>query len=113
MGAYDILKVVRASNGVTIRFASACKSMRVQGNKIDTMRDADTDVFSASDLECLNEAIKIAAPLSFEQLKSLSHDDAYKATRAYGTMDIAAIAALGENATALIQHLSDPHPDRE
>jgi uncharacterized phage-associated protein len=111
-GAYDIIKGVRKSLG-GIDFEPARRCIQMNGNVIAATRDGNMEVFSNSDLECLNEAIEIAGRLTFQQLKDLTHDEAYNATRAYGEMDIAAIAAMAEEPSALIQHLADPHPDRE
>lgn len=112
-GAYDILKFVRGSTKGGFELERARRLINLQGNAIETARDADTDVFSKTDLECLDEAIKAAGWLSFQELKDLTHDAAYKATRAYGEMDVAAIAAMAENPTELIQHLAERHPDRD
>ena len=77
-GAYDILKGVRGdTNGV--RYEPAEHAIRIAGNVILPQRDADTDVFSASDLECLNEAIDEFGKLPFGELKKITHDAAYKA----------------------------------
>jgi hypothetical protein len=87
--------------------------LKVEGNTVTALRDADMDVFSVSDLECLEEAIADFGRLSFNELKALTHDEAYRATRPSGEIDIAAIAALADKPAALIQHLADPHPDRD
>jgi uncharacterized phage-associated protein len=108
-GAYDIIKGLRNEpNGR--QYESAQLALRMEGNTIMPQRDADTDVFSASDLECLDEAIAEFGRLSFAELKTRTHDAAYKATSHCGEIAIEAIAALSDDPVPLIQHLSDPHP---
>jgi uncharacterized phage-associated protein len=111
LGAYAIVKGVRGDeDGLSFEAASA--AMQMTGNTITVSRDADSDVFSATDLECLDQAIEEYGRLSFGQLKSRTHDDAYNATSAGAAIATAAIASMRKNPTALVQHLSDPSPDR-
>ena len=112
-GAYDIIKWVRGdANG--FRYEPAEQAMRIAGNSVLPQRDADTDIFSASDLECLNEAIGEFGRLPFGKLKEITHDAAYKATPACAEISVAAIAALADDSVrvTLIQHLADPHPGK-
>ena len=52
-------------------------------NKIDIvpLQQADEDEFSESDIECLEKAIKKTLPLSFSELKKISHDSAFNHAR--------------------------------
>lgn len=45
------------------------------------LAEPNTDIFSKSDLKCLNAAIEEIGPLSFEDLKQKSHDQVYDAAR--------------------------------
>lgn len=74
------------------------------------LREANSDVFSASDLECLNEAIEEFERLPFSELKRRTHDAAYTATSCGGEIAVEAIAALSDDPVLLIQHLADPYP---
>jgi uncharacterized phage-associated protein len=107
-GAYDILKWLRGDSGH--RYDPARKALRVEGNTINALRDAEIDVFSASDLECLDQAIEEFGRLPFSELKRKTHDSAYKATPPCGQIAVEAIAALSDDPVPLIQHLADPHP---
>lgn len=101
-GAYGIVKRARQPQGAA--------NFKLAGNQITPSRDADLDAFSASDLECLDEAIRDFGRLSFGELKQLTHDAAYNATTPNGAIAISAIAALAEDPVALLQHLADSHP---
>ena len=107
-GAYDILKWLRGDSGR--RYEPAREALRVEGNTVMALRDAETDVFSVSDLECLNQAIEEFGRLPFSELKRKTHDEAYKATPHCGQIAVEAIAALSDDPVPLIQHLADPHP---
>ncbi|MBW4053571.1 MAG: SocA family protein [Proteobacteria bacterium] len=109
-GAYDILKWVRGDDGR--RYEPARHAMRVEGNTVMPLRDAEADVFSSSDLECLERAIEEFGRLPFGKLKEITHDAAYNATHHCAEIAIEAIAALADDQVRvpLIQHLADPHP---
>lgn len=109
-GAYDLIKSVRGDPSCLEEYGPAGQAMRMEGNTIVPLREADTDVFSASDVECLDEAISEFGRLSFAQIKARTHDAAYKATPRCGEIAVEAIAALSDDPVPLIQHLADPHP---
>jgi len=111
-GAYDIVKAV-AGRSNAAAYVEALRSIRVQGNTLTALREPNEEVFSNSDIECLEEAIHHYGSLSFEELKALTHDEAFLATRRGGEIAVDAIAALAEHPVTLIQHLNDPHPDEE
>lgn len=101
-GAYAIVKRARQPEGAA--------SFTVAANQIVPSRSADLDVFSASDIECLDEAVRDFGRLSFNEIKQLTHDAAYSATTPNGLIAVSAIAALAEDPAALLQHLADSHP---
>ncbi len=101
-GAYGIVKRARQPEGAL--------SFKLVGNQIVPSREADADAFSASDLECLDEAIRDFGRLSFSEIKQLTHDAAYRATTANGAMAVSAIAAMADDPVALLQHLAEAHP---
>ncbi len=107
-GAYDILKWLRGDSGN--RYEPARGALRVDGNTVVALREAETDVFSVSDLECLDQAIEEFGRLTFSELKRRTHDAAYRATPRCGEIAVEAIAALSDDPVPLIQHLADPHP---
>jgi uncharacterized phage-associated protein len=111
-GAYDLVKEARGENFG--RDAQAIRALlNVQGNSLHPTREADRDVFSKSDLECLDEAIRESGTLSFSQMRALTHDAAFNATVEGQEISPFAIAALADNPASLLQHLSNAHPDRE
>ena len=115
-GAYDILKWLRGDSGH--RYDPARGALRVTGITVVALRETETDVFSVSDLECLDQAIEEFGRLTFSELKRLTfselkrrmHDAAYKATSHCGEIAVEAIAALSDDPVPLIQQLADPHP---
>ena len=73
---YDMIKIVR---GETI-FQSArgySAFFDVSDHYVHPKQKPDMDLFSESDLECINESLRENRYLSFEQLKTKSHDNAY------------------------------------
>ncbi len=107
--AYDIVKFVRGSIPSS-PVEHAIEAFAMEGNNIIPRRDPDLSVLSRSDIDCLNVAIDQCQHLSFQELKKLTHDDAYLATPQNSRMAIEAIAATLPNSAELIQHLADPHP---
>jgi hypothetical protein len=111
-GAYDLVKYVR---GVTDRsvyeYPPARQAFALAGNEIRPLRAPDTSVFSDSDEECLDEAIRTLRGSDFGSVKAATHDAAYNATNHCHRIAPAAIASMSEHSTALIQYLADPAPD--
>jgi uncharacterized phage-associated protein len=90
-GAYDIVKYAGGigfcTDGPRVKGA-----LRMQKYKVVPLREADARLLSESELECLNEAIQEYGPLSFDQLKAKSEDEAWRSTDENGFMSIYAIA---------------------
>jgi len=84
----------------------------MDGNHVIPFVDADPDVFSESDLECLDEGVKECRNLSFSELKSKSHDRAWQSSDENDVMTIESIAALAPDKDTLLEYLQDPHPGR-
>lgn len=111
--SYDILKYVRGDRPTSLaKHARQVLAVDPKSNAITVLREPDLDELSASDIECLDEAIAKFSQLGFSGLKRLTHDAAYDATPLNGEMSLEAIASTTARAAELIQHLSDPHPDR-
>jgi uncharacterized phage-associated protein len=73
---YDMIKIVR---GDTI-FRSArnySAFFELRDHYVYPKQAADMDLFSESDLECIDESLRENRYLSFNQLKKKSHDNAY------------------------------------
>ncbi len=66
-----------------------------------------------ADVTCLNNSIEKYGDLSFSQLTSSSHDNAWRATDANDLMEIDHIIATFDDAEELGEHLRDPHPGED
>lgn len=73
---YDIIKIVR---GDTIFDSNRGygEFFDLKDHYIHPKHKPEMDVFSESDLECMNESLQENRYLSFDQLKKKSHDNAY------------------------------------
>jgi len=104
-GAYDIVKYVRG-DGWDIGFEEARAAFTVKDNKhIQLYENPNIDVFSDSDIECLDRAIAEYGKLSFSELKRRSHDAAYDQADLNESIPIEAIAATFADGQSLIEHL--------
>lgn len=110
-GAYDLVKYVRG-DGWDLNFERARASFAVEADKnIQLFASANTEAFSESDLQCLDEAIAKYGKLSFGELKRLSHDDpAYKAADPNDVISIDAMAKSLPDGEKLAAYLKDPNP---
>lgn len=73
---YDMIKIVRGETIFqSLRNYSAYFAL--SDHYVYPKQEPDMDLFSESDLECIDESLKENRYLSFNQLKEKSHDDAY------------------------------------
>ena len=100
---YNLIKKYRDNNA---RYPVA-----VCGNNIKALRDANMDVFSESDIECLDEAISEYGHLSFDIIKNKSHTAAYNKANENDYMKIEDIVSEFKNGDVLLKHLQNPFPD--
>jgi len=106
-GAYDLIKQARGDGWV------ACsepveQAFQVEHNNVRPLRSVDTRLLSASDVECLEEAIAKYGHLSFSKLRAISHKDAaYKASDENDRIPVEAIAATLPDSSALLDYLRD------
>ena len=104
-GVYDILKSVRG-DGYSPCEIEAKNSFEVSAKtRVVPLKDADMDVFSDSDLECLSEATRKYGGMSFRKLKELSHDKAFKSTGPNNLIDIYDIVKTLPNREELTEYL--------
>jgi uncharacterized phage-associated protein len=102
---YDMMKDVRG-DGFSEHWQTARQAFEVKGKATVVPHQApDMDVFSDSDVECINESIKIYGHLDFGRLTELSHDEAWQATDGNDIIDIEQIVATFPDGKALLQHL--------
>jgi len=116
-GIYDLLKLVRGDLSTIfyppkeiIDVINQAIDISVRYN-ITIKKQPDTEMFSESDIECLNNSIKKYGKLSFNKLTELSHDEAWESTDQNNLMEIDHIIADFDNAGDISEHLLDPHPD--
>lgn len=102
---YDMMKDVRG-DGFSQHWQTAREAFEVEGKATVVPHKApDLDVFSPSDLECLDESIRNYGYLDFNQLTDLSHDAAWRATDDNDMIDLEEIVATLPDGETLLQHL--------
>lgn len=108
--AYNLVQNVRQSHVALQEEEKVDSLFTVRDNDtIDALVQADLSCFSKSDLLCLNEAIEECLPLTFPQLKKLSHDAAYRQAGDNDFMSVESIASMSPQVDELIEHLTSRH----
>lgn len=110
---YDILKLVRDVDGdrVDDRFKPLFDAFTVKGRyNIVPLRDADTNLLSDSETQCLDIAIEQYGKMSFQELTEASHDDAWHAADENETIRFEDIVRTCPSASELLAHIADPYP---
>ncbi|MBI2001813.1 MAG: SocA family protein [candidate division NC10 bacterium] len=110
-GAYDLCKIARGESPL-LQCPEVRSAFSMDGNHVIAFVDANPDVFSGSDLECLDEGIRECRDLSFGELKSKSHDGAWQNSDENDVMTIESIAGLAPDKDVLLEYLQDLHPGR-
>lgn len=112
-GAYDILKFVRGDEiAFPCSIPHAKDSFRVENGKlIVPYREANQEQLSESEKECLNAAIAKYGEMSFGKLTDISHDQAWQSADENDLIEVEQIVATLPDSKALLDHLSNPHPD--
>ncbi|HPG39876.1 MAG TPA: Panacea domain-containing protein [bacterium] len=72
--AYDLIKLARGDEKsfITVNIE---KTFTVENNNIMPLRKANLDFFSATEIECLQQAIKVYGKLNYSELKKIGHAD--------------------------------------
>ncbi len=84
------------------------QSLRVENrSRVVALRDANPDLLSASQRECLDESIKAYGRLSFERLTVKSHDAAWKSADENDLIEVKAIAKTLPNAKQVLAYLEN------
>ncbi len=102
--AYDIVKP-HTPACVSDDLARARRQFSNQGNRITPRRGPDLEYLSGTDIACLDEAIASYGHLSFEELRTASHDDAFQGTDENDTMTDEYIAQFLPNAKSVLDYL--------
>ncbi|MCW7546886.1 Panacea domain-containing protein [Photorhabdus sp. APURE] len=108
--AYDIIKVARGDgrfipNGRDVDVIRS--SLSVEGRYGNhQIRDFDEDVFSDSDIDCINEAIEKYGNLSFKEIRDISHDSVWMAANQNGETPLEVMADSCKDGDKLIASLT-------
>jgi len=108
---YNLMKGVRGDGWVPAELKPETFFGVEDSYRINPRREADVDIFSDSEIECLDTSIRKYGQLSFGSLTKLSHDDAWHSADENDIIDVQNIVQTLPDSDALLEHLSDPHPD--
>ena len=109
-GAYDIVKYVSGRAKYDLEFPAAHAALFATPRELVKKARPDLDVFSRSELMCLAACARQFGGLSFNELKTISHDEAWKQADQNGEMDLPSIAATLKDGDLIVQHLRDRTP---
>ncbi|WP_309228104.1 Panacea domain-containing protein [Kosakonia sp. S42] len=109
---YDIIKIAQGKgrfipNGIEVEdIKSALRAYeKVHNYRVEPLRPVDDEVFSDSDLKCIDEAIEMIGKLSFGQIREMSHDEIWSSANENGEIPLEVIAGSCKDADLLISHL--------
>ncbi|MDO6474365.1 Panacea domain-containing protein [Alteromonas sp. 1_MG-2023] len=102
---YDLIKDIRS--GKELPFSLNAPVSLDSNHRVNIIRSADEDLFSGSDLLCLDEVIERSES---EDLGDLSHDDAWNNTSRNTLMSEDSIISTLRNSEALLELHHNRHP---
>lgn len=103
--AYDLIKAIR--NDQELPFSIKSPVTLGSNHIVSAKRQADEDLFSGSDLLCMDEVIQLSEN---EDLGDLSHDNAWESTGRNSLIPIEAILSTLQNSEALLELHHNRHP---
>ena len=84
------------------------ESLKIEGGRrVQPQRQANLELLSASQRECLDASIKANGRLSFVRLTAKSHDAAWKSAEEDDLIEVRAIAKTLPNAKQVLAYLED------
>lgn len=108
---YNLLKAAanrRESHISPLYFQLVGEALRVEGkHRVLALRDANADLLSSSQRECLEISLKDNGRSSFERLTRKSHDAAWKSADENDFIDVKAIARTLPNAKDVLAYISE------
>ncbi|MCA6222573.1 Panacea domain-containing protein [Photorhabdus antumapuensis] len=111
--AYDIIKIARGDgrfipNGCDIDIIRSALSVdgSTGNHQVHALRNFNEDVFSDSDIDCINEAIEKYGNLSFKEIRDISHDSVWMAADQNGEIPLEVIAASCKDGDKLVAYLT-------
>ena len=106
--AYDLYKNVRFNRHFRPDYHISAGQFEIRDRwEIVPLRGPDMSVFSESEVLCLNRYIAALSPLSFGELRDLSHDEAWKAASSNGPMKIEDIVSAMDGGQDALPYLQD------
>ncbi|ADW72202.1 hypothetical protein Rahaq_0575 [Rahnella aceris] len=107
-GAFDIIKTARGTasflpkglDAETIR-----KALTVDGYQMKTLRPADENFFSDSDLECINQALEEYGSKPFGVIRRISHDAIWSSVTENKEIPLEVIAKHLDESGKLVSYL--------
>lgn len=104
---YDMLKAVRG-DGWTKFMEEAKSAFEVKGKKeVIPIRLPDLNVFSESDLECLQKTFEIYGKMTFRELTDITHDQAWESVDENDLIELEQIIATLPNSEVLLDHIQN------
>jgi uncharacterized phage-associated protein len=108
---YDLMKAAAGRKEPLIPaqfYELVSQSLKVEDRRrVVPLREANLDLLSASQRECLDDSIKTNGKLSFKRLADKSHDAAWKSADENDLIEIRAIAKTLPNAKQVLAYLAD------
>lgn len=102
---YDIFKIIKGESILEDKY-NFSKYLKIENGYIVKPRiKPDLDLFSDSDIECLNDSIKENGELKFGELKDKSHDSAWNQADKNDRISIFDIAKAGGASEEMIKYI--------
>ena len=110
-GIYNLLKAAAGRQEALIPlqyFELVSKTLRVEDqHKVQPLREANMELLSASQRECLDASLKANGRLSFVKLTAKSHDAAWRSADENDIIGLKAIARTLPNAKDVLTYLNE------
>ncbi len=68
------------------------------------------DIFSQSEVECLDYALRLCRGKDFDELSDMSHDESWRAADSDDSISIEALTLGLRDRDELLEHIRNPHP---
>ena len=108
---YNLLKAAAGRQEPLIPaefYELVAESLKVEeGSRVQPLRQANFDLLSVSQRECLDASIKVNGRLSFARLTAKSHDAAWKSVDENDLIEIKAIAKTLRNSKQVLAYLEN------
>jgi len=111
--SYDIIKIAQGKgryipNGIEVQDIKAALTVydKSDSYRVQPLRNSDNEVFSESDLKCIDEAIIQYGKLSFGEIRDISHDDVWLSATENDDIPLEIIALSCKNGKKLIEYLT-------